>query len=77
MQKNYTGISIICSPFLAPPSSTLKQNKVLTIIVVYIEVISIDFYFLIIIARYFNTGKGLRKKMTVINGMLPQEIGRT
>ena len=27
MQKNYTGISLICCPFLAPPSSPLKQIK--------------------------------------------------
>ena len=40
---------------------------------VYVEVIFTAFYFLLFIAWYFNTGKGLRKKMTVINGMLSQE----
>ena len=37
-------------PKIAPPSSTLKQNKVLTQLLVYVEVIFIDFYFLIFVA---------------------------
>ena len=41
---------------------------------VYVEVIFTAFCFLIFIAWNFNTGEGLRKKMTVINGMFPQEI---
>ena len=61
------------SPFFNPKTKSEGTYPV----VVYVEVIFIDFYFLIFIAWYFNTGKGLQKKMAVINGMLPQEIDRT
>ena len=64
-------------PFPSSPFFNPKTKLGTYLVVVYVEVIFIDFYFLIFIARYFNAGKDLRKKMTVINGMLPQEIVRT
>ena len=55
MQKNYTCISLICCPF---PSPVPNPNKNRLLPKCGVQVIFLCF-----------SGKGLRKKMPVINGM--------